>query len=158
MAQKRKMPTQKQILKFWSNSDIFKEKGIEINESHPDCFACGNHIKIERAHILAKFIGGDDTCDNLHLLCAGCHAESEYYGIDEYWDWLIHTNANKFVGRFERVYEKSQVNPKYWLSVLKLIKDNEKLLAKYSKFLPDGYLEKEILRYEKIAKLQSKAA
>jgi len=155
MAQKRKMPTQKQILKFWSKSNIFKEKGIEINESHPDCFACGNHIGIQRAHISAKFDGGEDACDNLHLLCAGCHAESEYYQGDGYWNWLIHTNTNKFVGRLERVYEKSQVNPAYWLSALRLLKNNEKLMKKYANFVTKESVDFEIMRYEKIVEDQA---
>ncbi|MGA1757052.1 MAG: HNH endonuclease signature motif containing protein [Pseudomonadales bacterium] len=150
MAQKRNMPTQKQILKFWSNSDIFKEKGIEINETHPDCFACGNYIKIERAHIRAKFNGGEDTCDNLHLLCSGCHADSEYYEVDEYWDWLVYINANKFVGRIERSYEKSKVTPKYWLSALRLLRDNDKLMRKYANFVTKESIDSEIMRYEKI--------
>lgn len=60
------------------------------------CFACGMTYKdgnnTDRAHILAHWRGGNEDVSNLHLLCSGCHAQSENYIVDDYWIWFMETN------------------------------------------------------------------
>lgn len=55
------------------------------------CFACGQHenrTTLHRAHIEPVSRGGENTVHNLHLLCAGCHAESEGYTGAGYDAWF----------------------------------------------------------------------
>jgi hypothetical protein len=47
----------------------------------------------ERAHILARAAGGDDTPENLHILCGVCHKDSEYLEGSAYMDWLMDRSA-----------------------------------------------------------------
>lgn len=126
------MPNKKRILSFWSNHDLFTEAGIEINESNADCFACGNHVGVERAHILPLAEGGNNEPENLHLLCKGCHSESESLSGTPYWKWLKDKNWNHFETAIERMYKKFQVNPEHWIRALKILRDDPKLLSKYN--------------------------
>lgn len=52
------------------------------------CFACGFVANTERAHILARNCGGDDSAENIHLLCWSCHRASEPISGEEYWEWF----------------------------------------------------------------------
>lgn len=90
----RKMPSNYSIRNFWSKVDGFPElMGFDCVEEFIEddyCFACGLlGFKTERAHILAKTLGGSDLCSNLHLLCSTCHKDSEYIDGEDYKRWLI---------------------------------------------------------------------
>jgi hypothetical protein len=52
------------------------------------CFACGMD-GAERAHILARAVGGGDEVENLHILCGVCHKDSEYLDGGRYMGWLM---------------------------------------------------------------------
>ena len=82
---KRKMPSQTKIFEHWEN----KLDEIHLNQ----CFACSSldTQRLERAHILARCNGGDDSLDNLHLLCRHCHISSELMSGEEYWLWFQYT-------------------------------------------------------------------
>jgi hypothetical protein len=58
-----------------------------------ECFACGDR-GVQRAHIIPRCYGGSDDIDNIHLLCARCHAESE--GHRSYWTWLHWKRKNEW--------------------------------------------------------------
>lgn len=77
--------TRYQIAEYWNkHHDQFV---IDLGE--PSCFACGywdekwdrpikpedrwNRAKLERAHIVARSIGGEDVPSNYLLLCSRCH-------------------------------------------------------------------------------------
>ena len=95
---KRNLPKWKQIINFWQMPVLMKFYPLAYSkkwaENHKPlwddkfCFACGLPGYVERCHIIAKHSGGTDDVSNLHLLCAGCHKESEFLEGDLYWKWF----------------------------------------------------------------------
>lgn len=88
---KRKMPRESVIRRQWADR-LWLAKGYDSAAEFMECghcFACGFDGELERAHVLARCVGGDDGAENLHMLCKICHKDSE--GIDgaQYMDWLI---------------------------------------------------------------------
>lgn len=144
------MPNKRKILSFWNEHDLFIEEGVEINGSDPDCFACGNNVGIERAHILPIVEGGGNEVENLHLLCKGCHAESENLSGKPYWNWLKDMNWNHYEMAIERMYRKFQVNPEHWIKALERLKDDPKLMDKYN--VSVGAVEEMISRQKDMIK------
>ena len=100
MTQVRKMPSKQQIFNYWND----KLDDICIEQ----CFACSSldTVILDRAHILAKAHGGNDSVENLHLLCKNCHANSEYFADQQYWQWFKATSDNWFSITLERVTPK----------------------------------------------------
>lgn len=92
------LPTKKKIKEYWSRKVVEMKPNtfdsVEQLNSGDYCFACGvvTNGYTERAHILARSIGGSDTEDNLHLLCDICHKASEMLDGDEYVDWFVKRN------------------------------------------------------------------
>lgn len=91
----RKMPTLRAVQDHWAARLVEMGKApslADLNEDGPYCFACGTvdgpDAKPERAHILARVLGGDDSPGNLHLLCSACHKASERLSGDAYWRWF----------------------------------------------------------------------
>ena len=80
-----RLPSRREIADHWEG----KHQKI-WGEAEDYCFACGDHYHLERAHIVPRHKGGKDTVENLHILCAACHKESE--AIGNYWHWF---NAKK---------------------------------------------------------------
>ena len=90
----RKMPTELAIRAHWADR-LWLAKGYDSKAEFMErgtCFACGMSGS-ERAHILARVAGGDDTPENLHILCHRCHKDSEYLEGSAYMDWLMDRNA-----------------------------------------------------------------
>ncbi len=80
-----RLPSRREIADHWEG------KHAKIwGEAEDYCFACGDSYHLERAHIVPRHKGGRDTVENLHVLCAACHKESE--AIGNYWHWF---NAKK---------------------------------------------------------------
>lgn len=98
MSKKISLPTKRQIKNYWKDRIVDMKKNafdsIEQLDSADYCFSCGiitnNHT--ERAHILARCNGGEDTVDNLHLLCSICHKESEILDGEDYFEWFKKRN------------------------------------------------------------------
>lgn len=122
------MPSKKKIIDYWVNGEgsvLLEEKGIELasygDNDYNCCFACGDILRVERAHILAHCEGGSATVDNLHLLCKECHLESEYFNGDFYWNWLEKSNKYHFKlpGQWtlERMLKKG-FDPEYMATML----------------------------------------
>lgn len=85
-----KLPTAASIYAFW-HIRLYREyakEWLNSNTFKHICFACGTHDTIERAHILPRCVGGNDTIGNIHLLCKECHIESEELSGAAYWIWL----------------------------------------------------------------------
>jgi hypothetical protein len=99
----RKLPKKEIILKYWSKY-FQNDDQINIHNLVECCFACGRNTKIERAHILSRFNGGDDNVENIHLLCSGCHTDSEFIWGKAYWNWLYWMNKNEYQEPGERYY------------------------------------------------------
>ena len=116
MSKSRKMPSQKSIYQYWhfeEGKQTLLERGIELENQSDifgkpklDCFACGDVLKIERCHILAKTLGGTDEVSNLHLLCFKCHVESEFIGVHRYWIWLRHMLTNEWQDSTEHIHKR----------------------------------------------------
>lgn len=92
------MPKKKHIVKYWNNElEILLNIGGFKLETEV-CFACGNCIGLtHRAHIVSigeKFCSND--LSNFHILCKGCHSESEYMNIGQYWRWFFYQFNNNF--------------------------------------------------------------
>lgn len=86
--QNRKNFKKKTVFDYWYKRK--EELGPLYGHAHDlirnQCFACGNTARLEVAHIVPLVWGGPDTIENVHILCIGCHVESE--GLKLYWDWL----------------------------------------------------------------------
>lgn len=97
MSQRRKMPTVATIKRTWARWLIRVGKIKSVAEADRDfCWVCGfdDGMPMERAHILARSAGGNDTPDNIHMLCGRCHAESEWISGGLYFLWFMaDTNA-----------------------------------------------------------------
>lgn len=67
-------------------------------EAFATCFACGGFFEVTtRCHITPKCEGGSDNVENLHLLCSGCHKESENISGDVYFNWFISKDLSNSV-------------------------------------------------------------
>ena len=88
-----RLPKRKEIINFW----IDKLEKIDVDISYVgECFACGIGWKLERAHIKPISDGGTNELANLHILCPGCHAESEFLWGGAYWNWLVETHKTQW--------------------------------------------------------------
>lgn len=90
---KRKIPTEEKIREHWAER-LWEVKGFDSIDEFLEpgwCFACGIgfNSKPDRAHILARAWGGDDSLENLHILCSICHKDSENLYGPAYMDWLV---------------------------------------------------------------------
>jgi len=100
------MPTAKKVLEYWQEPEnekkIGKAKGDIWGVEQDECFACGLRLLLKhRAHIIPSINGGDNSPGNIHLLCRGCHEESE--GRPNYWQWLSYKRNNEWFSYLEEV-------------------------------------------------------
>ena len=106
------MPKVKDLISYYDGAgeELMESKGIEdymfINSKTPACMACGRFKKIQRAHILPVCEGGDNSLSNIHLLCAGCHGESENLSGEKYWNWMRHVNSTEYKCWILRMFDK----------------------------------------------------
>ncbi|MGB1305850.1 HNH endonuclease [Pseudoalteromonas marina] len=91
MTQERSMPSKVKVFNHWS-------KILDVEIISKKCFACKSldtHV-LERCHIMPKNLGGEDTVENIHLLCRHCHVASEFLYGDKYWRWFESTRKDWF--------------------------------------------------------------
>lgn len=107
--------TRENIKAYWVPELVKMDKFIDRADAYEydACFACGvdyskkeGQNSTERAHILAKCCGGSNEISNFHLLCEGCHKQSELLSGEEYWRWfekqsLIHSSMY-YLGKCEK--------------------------------------------------------
>jgi hypothetical protein len=76
MGQNRKLPSKKNIVKFWNNN---------YNTGFTDdcCWACGFGGLLDRAHLKARTFNGEDKEYNIVLLCRFCHHTQENISHNE---------------------------------------------------------------------------
>tara|TARA_R100000951_G_scaffold69238_2_gene58337 strand:+ start:316 stop:732 length:417 start_codon:yes stop_codon:yes gene_type:complete len=128
---KRKgMPTKKKIHEYWYGNSFLDQYGIELGGLY-DCFACGFNIKVQRCHILSINESGDNSVENLHLLCPTCHVESEFLNGDYYWNWLSHKNINEYEMPIERAMKWSKINPELYRQRAKDLGFTDEEVEKY---------------------------
>ena len=134
------MPSRKKIFEYWQDK-------LSSAKDDNTCFRCsstsifGDSVVVDRAHILAVCEGGDDDVSNIHLLCRGCHRESEVYSGDEYRLWINSKNKEEFVkALFVLWHRKELINERLDLYLNKVkddyIKDSNEL---YFELLVDSY-------------------
>lgn len=86
---KRNMPSAINIAKHWYDELLERCGKLTNEDGYLLCFSCQEaNIALERAHILAKIEGGDDSLDNLHLLCPYCHRDTESISGELYWIYM----------------------------------------------------------------------
>lgn len=93
MCKRGRMPSPKSIVEYWRNCKHRLDDGQFIDGQ---CFACGSTSVLERCHILAFGLGGDNSVENLHMLCKHCHLTSESLLFDYYWEWYENMLENYF--------------------------------------------------------------
>ena len=65
---------------------VYHEWQEELSKG--ECFACGDGRRVARCHITPYAHGGANRVENLVLLCARCHEESEHLPKDIFWTWI----------------------------------------------------------------------
>ena len=165
MSISRKMPTKKSIYEYWHCGEGRRQlllHGIELENQHDifgktkfDCFACGDILKIQRCHILAKTLGGLDDASNLHLLCSKCHVESEFITVERYWVWLKHMLSEQWQEATEHLYQRRKKSGYNEKEVLEAYKKNgiQGALAYMSYFESETEKDRENFVNEFIEKL-----
>jgi hypothetical protein len=88
------LPKKQEIRSWWSRWLVQRGKFDSVKEATEAdyCFACGFKANTERAHITAEVEGGTDAVENLPLLCATCHRQSEKRNGYEYYQWVRRQN------------------------------------------------------------------
>lgn len=126
---RKNTPKSSVIYKYWLNKGLPPAKGNEtIPLEEYTCFACGIFFSIERCHIIPLWNGGDNTPNNIHLLCKGCHANSE--GNVHYWNWLTYMRKNEWKFRWEwaiKILERNGVNIEFEANKCEKINFKERL-------------------------------
>ena len=140
MSNFRQMPSQNLIYQYWhfaEGQQTLLERGIKLENQLDvfgkpklDCFACGDVLKVERCHIVAKTLGGDDDVSNLHLLCAKCHVESEFIPASKYWIWFEYVLNNEWQEFTEHIFKRR----------VKMGYSEEKLTEEFNKKGSEGML------------------
>lgn len=100
MGKARKMPSEFAIWNYWEEN--FPESLNDGQIVRGQCWACGSTSLLQRCHIIPKWQGGEDSVENLHLLCKVCHNESENLTGADYWKWYQY----KLVHDFDFGYKK----------------------------------------------------
>jgi hypothetical protein len=99
------MPSHESIARYWEGREIPGGTYIPIIDAYePGCFACGwcrlDHVRspaalkqtwrgLERAHVVARSLGGPDIVENIVLLCKKCHEDAPDVGdAKRFWGWI----------------------------------------------------------------------
>jgi HNH endonuclease len=107
------MPKKEAILKYWNIEGNYQKLGtLPCGYSFPNeqgsCFACGNPTILHRAHIVPLIKQVNNDVNNIHLLCPGCHNESE--NIVDYWKWLHYKRANHWKDKVFYIIERMKMH------------------------------------------------
>jgi HNH endonuclease len=87
--------TPQQIADYWST----REDGLALEwaEARERCWRCGYRTKLELCQIVPRVPDGDETADNLVLLCSRCHREAPNHSNPRYmWVWLRATCVPRY--------------------------------------------------------------
>lgn len=115
MSQKRNLTPKKDIVEYWEEKLRSSESNVTYEMALTHCWRCRVKKRLDRCHIVARSLGGEDMPSNYVLLCKHCHFESPNIVDPEYiWDWLVsHKMPDKaefwfYKGmlEYERIYRK----------------------------------------------------
>ncbi len=98
---REQLPTKRAIREYWAPFLVSCDKFISVPEVFEAdvCFACGmiyrdrRDANTEKSHIIAHCESGPEETWNLHLLCKGCHRDSEHLKGMPYWLWFLNRNC-----------------------------------------------------------------
>lgn len=94
-------------------SDYWNQKYPQLNLGPNHCWRCGIRKRLDRCHIQARAIEGNDEPSNFVLLCKHCHIDSPNVEDKEFiWIWLNYFNGRRFedlwfdrgVNEFEMIF------------------------------------------------------
>lgn len=107
---RKRLPSKGKIASHWDAR--IEEFGVFVPMQETldadTCWACGRIGQIQRCHIVDYLDGGPNTADNLVLLCAGCHSDSESFSPPAFWNWMRHSREHLWVDGITRVMNKMQ--------------------------------------------------
>lgn len=111
MADRHKgMPSKAKIASHWEGGYRCPDDW-DVEEQGFICFVCGKPGEVERAHILAVVDGGSNDPSNLHLLCSGCHKDSEYLNGRRYEAWFHNASKARWKDPFDWRMEQRLLIP-----------------------------------------------
>lgn len=89
------MPSKEEIADYWRpRMAVF---GITGEPFEPDeCWACGRTAHVHRCHVQSHAFGGKEIVENLVLLCAVHHHDSEHLSPEVFWTWLQNTRLAEY--------------------------------------------------------------
>lgn len=77
------------IVDYWARRQSECGLSVDWAEADKSCWRCAHKRILQRCHIIARALGGDEGQGNLVLLCAQCHAEAPNVADPEFmWVWL----------------------------------------------------------------------
>ena len=105
------MPSFAAIAEYWCDRPLPGSERIALEDlGEPQCFACGScrleqvHSPkaqrdiwkgLQRAHAVARSLGGSNAVENLALLCESCHEESpDTADAAIFWKWIANHPEN----------------------------------------------------------------
>lgn len=97
-------------------------KLVDIDDPLVQCWACGKKGRLERAHIVARALGGSNDSSNFFLLCALCHVEQpDAQSREAQEQWLLNRDSEvarvwNEVSRVTKPLVVKGLNP-FWQSV-----------------------------------------
>ncbi len=81
--------TKEEIVDYWFSRVDECRMSVDASEAHERCWRCGCKHTLERCHIIADSLGGEDKPSNFVLLCNRCHIENPNVLDPEImWDWI----------------------------------------------------------------------
>ncbi|NFG41630.1 HNH endonuclease [Clostridium botulinum] len=81
--------TKEEIVDYWFSRVDECRMSVDASEAHERCWRCGYKYTLERCHIIADSLGGEDKPSNFVLLCNRCHVENPNVLDPEImWDWI----------------------------------------------------------------------
>lgn len=105
------MPQRKKIIEHWNQyRDLLgntKYGDLKLDDS---CFACGDILRLERIHIEDFAVTKDDSLNNLNVLCARCHVESEHYTREGYFNWIRYKRMNEYLDGEDHYYKRLEMS------------------------------------------------
>lgn len=112
------MPKPLKILRYWHtryeelgpvdlhHDGVKFEFSMDVEKSC--CFACNNPTLLDRCHIVPLINGGNNDVSNLHLLCRGCHVESENSKF--YWTWMKNKRLKYWKPKWKHIVNRMELN------------------------------------------------
>ena len=108
--------TKQQIVDYWETRKYEGYMGTDWDTATEACWCCGKFTKnLEKCHIVAKMLGGEDKVSNYVLLCKSCHRDSPDFDNPDYmWDWIKNNSEpcyeffyiKKVLGEYEKMFGK----------------------------------------------------